>query len=135
MISFDIEELALKDVLVILSAIGMGLAVSIQAHAEGNPIAGEGFFRSQCLGCHEHDSQRNALGASLVGVINRKAGTLPGATFSRALTESNITWDEASLDRFLASPSILLPMTLMTAHEISVANERADIIAYLKTLR
>lgn len=125
----------MNKVLVILAAIGLGLGASIQAHAQGDPIAGESLFKSRCPGCHEHSSERNALGASLVGVMNRKAGTLPGATFSRALTESNITWDEASLDRFLASPSKLLPMTLMTAHQIPIAQERVDIIAYLKTLR
>ena len=125
----------MKKVLVILSAIGFGLGTSIQVHAEGDPIAGEGLFKSRCLGCHEHSSETNALGASLVGVMNRKAGTLPGATFSRALTESNITWDEASLDKYLASPSKELPLTLMTAHGIPIVKERADIIAYLKTLR
>lgn len=129
------EEIVLKNVLIILSAIGFVLGASIQAHAEGDPIAGEVLFKARCLGCHEHNSERNALGASLVGVMNRKAGTLPGATFSRALTESGITWNEASLDKYLAAPSKELPLTLMTAHEIPIAKERADIIAYLKTLR
>ena len=125
----------MKKYLVILTAIGFAAGIPIQAHAGGDPIAGEKLFKSRCLGCHEHSSEGNALGPSLVGVVGRKAGTLPGAIFSRALTESNITWDETSLAEYLASPSKKVRWTLMTAHETTVAKEREDIIAYLRTLR
>lgn len=125
----------MKACLVFLTVIGLTGVVAIQARAEGDPIAGEKLFKSHCLGCHEHSSERNSLGASLVGIIGRAAGTLSSGTFSRALTESKIIWDETSLDEYLASPSKKVPWTLMTAHEVSVAKERKDIIAYLKTLR
>ena len=118
-----------------LAVIGLGLACTQQARAEGDARVGERLFNEKCLSCHEHRPGRNALGASLVGVFGRQAGSLPGATFSRALSESNITWNEASLDEYLASPAKKLPLTLMTAHEIASAGERADIIAYLKILR
>ena len=125
----------MKHWLVILTLIGLAGALATVARAEGDSVAGEESFKSRCLGCHEHSSKGNALGASLVGVIGRKAGTLPRATFSRALTESDIIWDEKSLDEYIASSSKKVPWTLMSAHAIPSPKERADIIAYLKTLR
>lgn len=121
--------------LVLLTLVGLTGAFADKACADGDPVAGAQSFNSRCLGCHEHSSKGNALGASLRGVVGRKAGTLPGATFSRALTESNITWDEKSLDEYIASSSKKVPWTLMSAHAITSAKERADIIAYLRTLR
>lgn len=121
--------------LVFMVLIGLTGVVAETARAEGDPVAGEQAFKSRCLGCHEHSSKANALGASLVDVLGRKAGTLPGATFSRALTESNITWDEKTLDEYIASSSRKVPWTLMAAHEIAVSKERQDIIAHLRTLR
>lgn len=125
----------MKNCIVAIAAIGMALAAAPAARAEGDPVAGERLVKSRCMGCHEHTSERSAVGANLVGVYGRKAGTLPGGIFSRALTESDIVWNEASLGEYLASPTKKVPWTLMAAHDISDAKERDDIIAYLKTLR
>jgi len=104
------------------------------AFAQGNAAAGKTIYEARCAGCHEDGRGQVTLGPSLVGIIGRKAGTQGGGTNSRGLTDSDITWDEASLRSYLASPSEKVHGTIMP---IGVKNpqERDDLIAYLESLR
>ena len=85
-----------------------------------------------CTGCHMVDaSGRSAAGPNLYGVVGRKAGSLEGYVFSDAFAASDITWDEASLDGFLADPASYLPGNEMLAGAVPDDEARAAIIAYL----
>ena len=106
----------------------------IAAPAAGNAIAGKEIYQTRCLGCHGGGGTENTLGPSLVGIIGRKAGTGESGVHSRAMTESGIRWDEASLRIFLAAPMKTLAGTNMPA-SIAAPQEIDDLIAYLKTLR
>jgi cytochrome c len=67
-----------------------------------------------CAHCHQiGPGARMTTGPSLQGLIGRKAGTLVGYPFSPAMQGSGLTWDEATLDRFIASPQALVPGTRM----------------------
>ena len=60
------------------------------------------------------------------------AGRLPGYDFSVAMQRSGIVWDERALDRFLAAPMRVVPETTMTYAGVPDAQDRRDLIAYLR---
>ena len=70
------------------------------APAQDLAAQGEQLFRSRCGSCHTVQPGVNRVGPSLAGVIGRRAGSVEGARYSRALQSSNITWDEHALDAF-----------------------------------
>ena len=103
------------------------------AHAAGDATKGATLYKGKCSVCHAPD--QNRVGPKSAGVVGRKAGSLPDfAGYSSALKASGIVWDEATLDKWLSGPSQLVPGTKM-AFKDGDAQERADIIAYLKTLK
>ena len=73
------------------------------------------------------------MGPLLIGVVGRKAGAVPGYNYSAAMKSSGLTWDEATLDSFLATPMKKVPGTSMPVG-VASAKDRADMIAYLATL-
>ncbi len=97
--------------------------------AEGDPAAGEQIYK-RCQGCHSID--RNRVGPMHLGLFGRKAGSVEGFNYSKAMRESGIVWDEATLDKFLENPRGTVPGTKMTYAGVKDAQERADLIAYLR---
>ena len=89
---------------------------------------------SACAACHAVEGSA-ALGPSLKGVTGRKAGSLPGFKYSRAMSSSGITWDDKSLADFLASPQKVVPGNRMPFAGISDPREVTELVNYLKTLR
>lgn len=85
-----------------------------------------------CTGCHSVEAGApSGAGPNLHGVIGRQAGSLEGYPFSEALAASELTWDEASLDRFLADPDAAVPGSEMTVGTVADADNRTAIITYL----
>jgi cytochrome c len=98
----------------------------------GNLGRGEQDFRA-CASCHSLTPNHNMTGPSLAGVIGRKAGTLASfPRYSEALKSSGVTWEEPTLDAWLEKPETFIPGSRMTFPGIRDAQDRADIIAYLK---
>ena len=94
---------------------------------------GEDAFQ-MCTGCHNAEAGApNMSGPNLYGVVGRKAGGLEGYPYSDALAGSDITWDRASLDRYLANPAGYVPGTAMVAGAVRDGESRAAIVAYLAT--
>lgn len=106
----------------------MGMSV---AQAEGDAAAGEKVFR-KCKACHVVDSEKNRLGPHLVGLFGRAAGSLDGFKYSKAMAGSGITWDETTLDAYLADPKGYIPKNRMAFPGLKKEADRANIIAYLK---
>lgn len=90
-------------------------------------------FRA-CLACHTVERGRNGSGPSLVGMMGRKAGSLPGFPYSPALATSGIVWTPETLDRWLAGPIRMVPGTRMVMPVPDPAQRKA-VIDYLATLR
>ncbi len=82
--------------------------------------------------CHLEDGQ--GQGPNLKGVMGRKAGTLPGFAYTTALSGSGLIWTSQTLDRWLQGPAKLVPGTSMPT-VTPKPEERADLIAYLATLK
>jgi cytochrome c2 len=108
------------------------LASAGTASADGDDAHGRVLF-GRCVACHSIDAGKNLSGPSLHDIVGRKAGTVAGYRYSKAMAAAGLTWDRTTLDRFLAAPTKMVPGTKMRA---SVPNEmdRADIIAYLSAV-
>ncbi|MCB1845308.1 MAG: c-type cytochrome, partial [Halioglobus sp.] len=96
-----------------------------------NPGAGKRLFTERCSLCHSTDS-RAGTGPGLGGIMGRPAASSQFA-FTDELRNAGLSWDSATLDRYLANPGKVVPGTAM-AVTTPVAAERRDIIAYLATL-
>lgn len=108
------------------------LASTLQpTRADGDPARGENVFK-RCTACHAATTQ-NRVGPSLAGVVGRPAASVAGYKYSPALAASGLTWEEATLDRFLEAPAKLVPGTRMSI-AVPKVDDRRDVIAYLKTL-
>ena len=92
---------------------------------------GKELFEKRCSGCHALDKEKE--GPRLRGVYGRTSGTVTSFQYSNALKAAHITWDATSLDKWLTDPEKLVPDSDM-AFQLVKAEERADIIAYLKQL-
>ncbi|WP_260925546.1 c-type cytochrome [Novosphingobium sp. 9] len=87
-----------------------------------------------CQSCHSVQAGVNSVGPSLAGIYGSKAGAVPGYSFSPALANSGIVWDEKSLDTWLQGPMQMVPGTKMVI-SVSDPARRKAVIAYLKTLK
>jgi cytochrome c len=106
-------------------------AMTIPARAAGDAKTGEQIF-NQCKPCHSLEAGKNGIGPTLHGLLGRKAGTVPGYSYSPAMQSSGIVWNEDSLAKFLADPSAVVPGTKMVYAGIKNEAQRDDLIAYLK---
>jgi cytochrome c len=97
--------------------------------------AGEKVFKANCGICHSPQPGRNLVGPTLFSVVNRHSGEIPGFHYSDANRKSGLTWTVGTLDRYIASPQEIVPGTRMTFPGLKDAQQRADLIAYLATLR
>lgn len=99
------------------------------AQGAGDAVRGEAVY-SRCLACHALAYDRT--GPRHCGLFGRQAGTVPGFVYSQAMKDSKIIWDEKTLSVFLEDPMKDVPGTAMGYAGIKDAQERADLIAYLK---
>ena len=100
--------------------------------AAGDPTAGETAFRV-CRTCHQvGENARNFVGPELNGVVGRQAGTVPGYNYSDANKHSGLTWDEATLAKYLKNPREIVPGTKMAYPGMQRDEDIANVIAYLK---
>jgi len=110
------------------------LSVSTAAYADGDAVAGKKVF-NQCAVCHSPQPNKTIIGPSLFGVVGRHSASLPGYSYSDAMKAADKTWDAATLDAYLTNPAKMVPGTKMTFAGLSKAEDRANVIAYLETLK
>lgn len=96
-------------------------------------VDGKALF-AQCMACHAADAN-NGVGPGLKGLVGRKAGTAAGFRFSRAMKTSNVTWNEQTLNAYLADPQKVVPGNVMPFSGMPDAAQRANLVAYLATLK
>ena len=99
--------------------------------AEGDAAKGEKIYK-KCKACHSLEVGKNKVGPHLHGVVGRAAGAVEGYKYSKALAESGLTWDEATLDQYLEKPKELVPKTKMAFPGLKKEADRQDVIAYIK---
>lgn len=88
---------------------------------------------NQCGACHSVKAGENRIGPSLHAIVGEKAAIVPNFKFSKAMTDSGITWTEDNLFKYLEDPQKMVPGTIMAFPGIPDAQKRADVVAYLKS--
>ena len=95
----------------------------------GDAVHGKAVFEKRCTGCHAIAADRE--GPHLAGVFGRKAGSVAGFTYSAGLKNLGVTWNDATLEKWLSDPDLMVPDNNMSFN-VPKAEERRDLIAYLK---
>ncbi len=119
----------------LMAAAGLvALLLPFAASAEDDDL--EMSFNDHCRECHSFLKNDNRLGPTLYGVIGRKAGAEPGFGYSESLKSSGVTWDEPTLDKWIADPGAVIPGNGMSPPYSGLADAaiRKKIVAYLKTI-
>jgi cytochrome c len=98
----------------------------------GDAAHGKVVFEKRCTGCHALNVDRE--GPRLAGVFGRKAGSVPGFSYSAGLKNLDLTWNETTLEKWLSGPDAVVPDTNMGFY-VPKAEERRDVIAYFKAQR
>jgi cytochrome c len=89
-----------------------------------------------CRACHQiGPNAKDSVGPVLNGVVGRKAGTYPGFSYSPANKNSGLTWDEDTLQKYLADPQGVVKGTKMIFPGIKDPAKVKDVIAFLKTYK
>ncbi|MGA7071995.1 c-type cytochrome [Bradyrhizobium sp.] len=111
-----------------------GVTLSFSAYAAGDAAAGKSVF-NKCAICHSPAPGKNGVGPTLFGVVGRKSASVDGFSYSDAMKAANKTWDEATLDAYLTDPKAMVPGTKMVFPGLPKPEDRANVIAYLETLK
>jgi glucose/arabinose dehydrogenase/cytochrome c2 len=116
--------------------IGVALTLCCISASAADSSAGRKVFQEQCTLCHSAESGDNggAQGPGLNGVFGKRAASQPAFTYTQALSQSGLVWDAATLERFLASPSAIVPGTSMVM-AVPDKTARDNIVAYLSILK
>ena len=112
-----------------MAVVAVAMACVAPSAAAGTAPRGEEIY-ARCLACHALAYDR--VGPRHCGLFGRRAGSVPGYDYSDAMRRSGIVWDAATLDRFLAAPTRVVPGTTMGYAGIPDAAERAALIEWLR---
>jgi cytochrome c len=107
----------------------------LPAGAGGNVVDGEAIFNRTCLNCHAAEIGVNKVGPSLHGILGRKSASIPDFNYSDALKASAKVWNAEEIDLYLSDPRGTMHGVRMFFKGLPEAQERADVIAYLATLK
>jgi cytochrome c2 len=120
---------------VLIGCLGAITLLAAPAFAQ-DAAEGEKVFK-KCQACHAvGEGAANKVGPVLNGVFGRAAGVAPDFKYSDAMIEAGaggLVWDEANLDVYLTKPKDLVEGTKMAFPGLRKEEDRANIIAYLKT--
>jgi cytochrome c len=96
--------------------------------------AGKTTFK-KCALCHTNEPGKNKVGPSLFGIVGRKSASLENYNYSDAMKNFKHTWKPETLDIYLTDPRAEVAGTKMIFPGIKDKTERANLIAYLETLK
>ncbi|HSV27965.1 MAG TPA: c-type cytochrome [Candidatus Omnitrophota bacterium] len=117
-----------------MKKVGLVLAALLVAPFAANAADAPAAF-NQCKACHKVEAGKNGVGPSLFGVFGKKAGMAEGFKYSDAHKASGLTWDEATLSKYLADPKGTVPGNKMAFAGIKKPEDLKAVVEYLKTVK
>jgi cytochrome c2 len=133
-----------RAMIALLAATALVLAASAWAQSsagvqevradQGQVKDGKSFFNDVCSTCHTDKPNKHKIGPSLFGIVGRHAGSAPGFDYSQAMKGASLTWNDETLDHYLADPKNFVPGNKMPYVGVKNDERRKDVIAYLHTL-
>jgi cytochrome c len=133
MLGINIHAVKFRPAAAASVALQLLAASTIPALSAGDPAGGQRDFATHGAICHAIAPGENKIGPSLADVLDWPSGSIAGFTYSAALKSAHLTWDNATLDKWLQNPSSLVHGTNMFVN-LPNGNDRQDVIAYLNTL-
>ena len=121
-----------KNLVICQIALALSLILGAAPAVANDVASGEKVFK-RCKACHYADKEKNKTGPYLVNVIDRKAGSIEGYKYSKAMAASGLVWDEATLTAYLKAPKKFLKGTKMVFAGLKKDADIKNLIAYLKT--
>ena len=111
------------------------LCTALAGRAAADTPADDAYARGarvyeRCAACHALESDRT--GPRHCGLFGRRAGSVPGFSYSPAMRRAGFVWNERTLDRFLRSPVTAVPGTSMGYDGVKDDAERQDLIVFLR---
>ena len=84
--------------------------------------------------CHSiGPGAKNKVGPELNGLVGRKAGTVEGFSYSEAMKNSGITWDDAQFHEYITDPKKKVPGNKMVFPGVKDEIQRDDLAAYIES--
>jgi cytochrome c len=115
--------------------LGLALLMSASAHAAGDPKKGADVFAGECGDCHSPKEGKAKKGPPLFGVLGRKAGAVADFAYSDAMKQAGWVWAADKVDAYIAHPKKVVPGGKMKYDGLDDATARADVIAYIQSLK
>ena len=124
-------------------AVAAGSAMA-ESHSTGDPVKGQKVFK-KCMACHAvGEGAKSKVGPPLTDVVGRKAASFEGYKYGKSIiaaSDAGLVWTEEEIFAYLAHPRNYLRAKLedkkaksKMAFRLKKEQDRADVIAYLKTL-
>ena len=126
---------AVVSALLLFAGAAQAQAIDPAMGGPGDPVHGQVAFKAHCAICHQPDKGgKNGVGPALYGAYGRAAtASTNGFAYSDKLKASGVVWTPEKLNQWIQRPASLVPGVKMVLPPVTNPQDRADIIAYLKT--
>jgi cytochrome c len=121
--------------IVLIAALITPSAAAFAADPGGDSVSGKAIFQHICQNCHSAEIGINKVGPSLWNIVGREPASAPDYTYSEAMRTNKTAWSVPALDAFLADPRGDVHGAKMFFKGLPEPKDRADVIAYLATLK
>lgn len=116
-------------------AAAAAMVIGLSGAQAADPEAGQKLFKRSCGTCHAVEPGKNRVGPSLHAVYGRQSASVEGFKYSKAMQATGWTWDQEHLNPYLENPKKMVPGTKMIFVGLKKEDDRANLIAYLETLK
>ena len=127
--SHDMADEAMDMAMDAAEAISLGALIAAADADAGKKVA------KKCGACHSfEEGGANKIGPNLWDIVGRPVASAADFGYSNAMAAMGGSWDFAGLEAFVADPKATVPGTKMSFAGVKKPGQRADLLAYLRSL-